>query len=77
MNRSWKGGRRVAEAGTLIVGLLLIAGAAVCVPQHGERNQSWKVRSFLDFSEGSVADGGANTYVAADGSVRLINARSC
>jgi len=28
---------------------------------------------FLDFIDGTVADGGANTYVAADGTIRLIN----
>ena len=29
--------------------------------------------SFLDFVDGTLADGGVNTYVAADGTVRLIN----
>ncbi len=29
--------------------------------------------SFLDFAGGTLSDGGANMYVAADGSVRLIN----
>jgi len=33
----------------------------------------WTTSTFLDFQEGELADGGANTYVAADGSVRLIN----
>ena len=33
----------------------------------------WSQMSFLDFATGSLADGGANTYVAADGTVRLIN----
>lgn len=33
----------------------------------------WTNTSFLDFVEGQAADGGANTYVSADGSVRLIS----
>ncbi len=35
--------------------------------------KAWTTRTFLDFVEGEPSDGGANTYVAADGSVRLIN----
>src|SRR5262245_6863747 len=33
----------------------------------------WTTRTFLDFVEGEFGDGGANTYVSADGGVRLIN----
>lgn len=32
----------------------------------------WKTDSFADFRRGTLADGGANCYVSADGSVRLI-----
>jgi hypothetical protein len=33
----------------------------------------WKSATFLDRVDGTLADGGANTYVAADGSIRLIH----
>lgn len=33
----------------------------------------WTTSTFLDFVEGELVDGGANSYVAADGSIRLIN----
>ena len=33
----------------------------------------WQDTSFSDFVEGTLTDGGANTYVAADGTIRLIN----
>src|SRR5262245_3819178 len=35
--------------------------------------QQWNQTTFLEFSEGTAGDGGANTYIAADGSIRLIN----
>lgn len=35
--------------------------------------KSWTVSSFLDFSEGTLADSGVNTYVTAAGEVQLIN----
>ena len=38
-----------------------------------ESNREWTTSSFLDFVDGALADGGANTYVGADGTVRLIN----
>ena len=40
-----------------------------------ESNDSkvWTTAAFLDFGEGELVDGGANSYVAADGSIRLIN----
>ncbi|MEO7652164.1 MAG: VCBS repeat-containing protein, partial [Bryobacteraceae bacterium] len=37
------------------------------------KSRSWITSTFLDWVEGSPGDGGANTYVAADGTVRLIN----
>ena len=33
----------------------------------------WSTSNFLDFADGSFSDGGVNTYVTADGTVRLIN----
>ena len=33
----------------------------------------WKTSTFQDFSQGRLADGGANTYISADGAVRLSN----
>ena len=36
-------------------------------------NREWKTSSFLDFVDGTLTDGGANTYVGADGTVRLVN----
>ena len=35
--------------------------------------RQWTQTTFLDFGGGRLEDGGANTYIAADGSVRLIN----
>ena len=36
-------------------------------------DREWKTSSFLDFVDGTLTDGGANTYVGADGTVRLVN----
>ncbi len=35
--------------------------------------RTWTTSTFLDFADGTLADGGVNTYVAADGTVRLFN----
>ena len=51
------------------VGLVCtIAGAAAVA---GER--VWTSSSFLDFADGTLVDGGVNTYVAANGTIRLIH----
>lgn len=42
-------------------------------PAETNEVKAWTTRTFLDFVEGEVLDGGANMYVAADGSVRLIS----
>jgi len=39
---------------------------------RGEEN-TWTTSGFLDFSDGTLADGGVNTYIAADGTIRLFN----
>ena len=50
--------------------LLLVALATNAV--HAV-DKTWTTSSFLDFIGGELEDGGVNTYVAADGTVRLIN----
>jgi len=45
--------------------------ATVCSAIGKER--VWTSDTFFDFSDGTCADGGVNTYVAVDGTVRLIN----
>jgi hypothetical protein len=62
--------RRLKPIVALLVPMLA-AGAGSRARSTGARE--WRTASFLDFAEGSCADGGANTYVAADGTVRLIN----
>lgn len=37
------------------------------------QGRSWTSSTFLDFVDGTLGDGGVNTYVASDGTVRLIN----
>ena len=37
--------------------------------------KAWITSSFMDFIDGSLSDGGVNTYISADGSIRLINLR--
>ena len=48
---------------------------AVVLDQGGlfSAEKSWTSSTFLDFIDGTLGDGGVNTYVAADGTVRLIN----
>ena len=55
-----------------IVGVML---AALSANAPAEEAKTWTTSSFLDFVDGTVSDGGVNTYVASDGSVRLINLR--
>src|SRR5438105_12603427 len=62
--------RRFKPIAALVV-TMLAAGAGLRARSTGARE--WRTASYLDFAEGSCADGGANTYVAADGTVRLIN----
>ena len=63
-------GRRVV----LFSATLLLVVAASQLSQKSERKlERWTQTTFLDFVEGTPSDGGANSYVAADGSIRLIN----
>lgn len=53
----------------IFIGLITgLAGAPA-----GDGGKTWRSASFLDRVDGTLADGGANTYVAADGSIRLIH----
>ncbi len=54
--------------------LLFLFGLAVySLEIRAADSKTWTTSSFLDLVDGSFADGGVNTYVAADGTVRLIN----
>src|SRR5688500_15555859 len=50
---------------------LLLRAAALFASDPVHR---WQIDSFRAFSEGSLPDGGVNVYMAADGTLRLINA---
>jgi len=56
--------------------LILTAALAVAssLPASADPALRWQLDSFRAFSEGSLPDGGANIYIASDGTVRLINA---
>jgi hypothetical protein len=46
------------------------------LPSQGtlfSEERSWTSSSFLDFIDGTLGDGGVNTYIASDGTIRLIN----
>ncbi|HZQ21645.1 MAG TPA: VCBS repeat-containing protein [Terriglobales bacterium] len=61
-----------------VLGCILLL-LAVAIPtsrvwaQPPQVMKTWTQSSYLDFAEGTLTDGGANDYVGADGSVRLIN----
>jgi len=54
-----------------VVFLMLVLVLAQGIVLSAEK--SWTSSTFLDFVDGTMSDGGVNTYVAADGTVRLIN----
>ena len=58
-----------------LVGLLAACAPPAQTPQvpAQEGREVWRESSFNDFADGVLTDGGANTYVGADGSIRLIN----
>lgn len=58
-----------------LVGLMAACAPSAETPQvpSPEGVEVWSESSFADFADGTLADGGANTYVGADGSIRLIN----
>ena len=47
-------------------------GAATLAAAHP--GQRWELNSFREFAEGTLSDGGVNSLIAADGTLRLINA---
>jgi hypothetical protein len=57
---------------------LLLAGASLALwagsASSAIAGERWHLDSFRAFAEGAFADSGVNGYVAADGSLRLINA---
>ena len=53
--------------------LLLLAAWISPSPARSSTGREWTTDSFLGFVQGTLEDGGANTYVAADGTVRLVN----
>ena len=56
------------------VTLLLLSGLAFwSLEIWAGDSKIWTTSSFLDLVDGSFDDGGVNTYVAVDGTVRLIN----
>lgn len=55
------------------IGLFLLPFVWRVVSSESNASKVWTTSTFLDFVEGELVDGGANSYVAADGSIRLIN----
>ena len=71
-DRAWKFvDMRIKRTGVFVSLSLLMSMAATCSVRAEEK--AWVLNSFVDFGDGTLVDGGANTYVAADGTVRLIN----
>ena len=47
--------------------------AVVAISHVFAEEKIWTSSGFLDFVDGTLTDGGVNTYVAADGTIRLVN----
>ena len=62
-------GRSVARGVFALAWWVVLASAA----STNAEDKVWTTDSFVDFVGGSLGDGGENTYVAANGTVRLIN----
>ena len=59
---------------TTVFAAVVIFLAAVFDTHHvWSEEKKWTISSFQDFGEGTLGDGGVNTYIAANGTVRLIN----
>ena len=61
---------------TRLLSLALLAPFALAYvrPQpSAPAGRQWTQTTYLDFAGGRLGDGGANTHIAADGSVRLVN----
>ncbi len=63
--------RRLSD--TLAMGVLACCLTHALPQAVAQDSKTWTTSSFVELIDGSFADGGVNTYVAADGSVRLIN----
>ena len=50
-----------------------LAGPVTSLSKTESVEKAWTTSTFLDFSDGTLADGGENTYVTAAGEIRLIN----
>ena len=57
-----------------VVSALALIGLLPAWPAGGaDGGRSWTTSTFLEFSEGTLDDGGVNTYVTAAGEVQLVN----
>ena len=66
-------GGRSSSVGRRRLILLVLTGFWVPVSTLRAESLVWKTSSFLEFAEGVFSDGGVNSYVTADGTIRLIN----
>lgn len=57
----------------ILGGLVAVFTPAIRAAEAVPSRKVWRSASFLDRVDGTLGDGGANTYVAADGTVRMIN----
>ncbi len=53
----------------LVVAVVLPSTAGAAEGQQ----KVWTTSTFLDFVDGTLSDGGVNTYISRDGTIRLIN----
>jgi hypothetical protein len=64
---------QIRPSTTMLWVFLLCGGLSVGTVSVVAQEAAWTSSTFVDFSDGTLGDGGVNTYVAADGSVRLVN----
>lgn len=64
-------------ASILLAAIVTCFSTVLVLPSRGSKidgeQKVWTTSSFLEFSDGTLSDGGVNTYVTAGGEVRLIN----
>jgi hypothetical protein len=61
------------RSSSLDLAILFFLAISAHLFQGTNQSKVWTTTTFLDFADGTLVDGGANTYVSADGAVRLIN----
>ncbi len=66
-------GVRSRSAGRRGLSLFILTGLLFPASALRAESSVWRTSTFLEFVDGIFSDGGVNSYVAADGSVRLIN----